>query len=384
MATEAVRPTLQWRVREWARRRYGEYDKRPFSERIEEFAARNGRGLLVLLAVILTAIAFSLFPGEARAIPQTPDMLPDNPGGYPFQTAIEGITEGFSGLLRDGANGVLNSATDLLMLAGGDTILGNSFTEMLSGPGGTTAASGLYRTFESVSHNIIVPFGQMIVSIFLVVALGNVVTNASKNEAGVDAWQLCMVFVSFGFASALVQSCWYLMVIAYNIVAYVINAVSATALTAIGSMAVPSECTAPGALLVIFIASLIIWIVCLLIMFIAQISCISRGLQIYVQTTLAPLPMAFITSESSRGMATGFLKRWMATLLAGLILILLIVCMNTIMSGMGDLSLGANVANDMDGVSAWLGQVFMTLMIYVAIAFCMFRSGQWAREFVGV
>ena len=83
-------------------------------------------------------------------------------------------------------------------------------------------------------------------------------------------------------------------------------------------------------------------------------------------------------------MATGFLKRWMATLLAGLILILLIVCMNTIMSGMGDLSLGANVANDMDGVSAWLGQVFMTLMIYVAIAFCMFRSGQWAREFVGV
>lgn len=371
---------LRWRVLDWAKRHFGEYDARPAKERLGEFFEKNARSLSVFVLVLAVAVAFALAPNEATAIPLTPDQLPDNPGSLPFETAAGDITSA----VRSWANGVLYNASGLLGMAGGDTILGNSFTEMLSGTGGTSAASGLYDVFNRVNHNIVVPFGQMLVTIFLVVALGSLVANAGKNEAGVDAWQLCMVFVGYGFASVLVQSCWYLMVIAYNLVTYVINAISATTLTSIGIMSIPSECTDLGALLVLLIASFVIWVVCLVVMGLSQISCISRGLQIYIYTALAPLPMAFIASESSRGMATGFLKRWMATLLAGLILVLLIICMNTIMGGMGDLSLAADAANDMAGVSAWIGQVFMTIMVYVAIAFCMLHAGQWAREFVGV
>lgn len=322
MDNAIAKTPLRWRAYDWARRHYSEYDRRPGRERMGEFIERNGRGLAVFALVLALACAFALVPHDARAIPLTPDMIPDNPGSPPFSNAIDGIAEGFSTLLRDACNGLLGVSVQLLALAGGETILGNNFTEMLSGPGGTSAAAGLYAIFESVNHTIIAPFAQMIVSIFFVIALGNVVANASKNEAGVDAWQLCMVFVGFGFATAIVQCCWELMVIAYNIVTYVINAVATTALTTIGTISVPPECTAPGALIVILIASFFIMLICALIMGITQISCISRGLQIYVYTTLAPLPMAFIASESSRGMATGFLKRWMATLLAGLILIL--------------------------------------------------------------
>ena len=107
-----------------------------------------------------------------------------------------------------------------------------------------------------------------------------------------------------------------------------------------------------------------------------------RSIQIYVYSAFASLPLAFFVSESGRSVATGFLKRYIAVLFSGAIMALLFMMMSAI-AATGGAATQPNFG-DADGVLTYCLQMFMGLVPYMAYAFCLFKSGAWAREFVGV
>ena len=124
-----------------------------------------------------------------------------------------------------------------------------------------------------------------------------------------------------------------------NIAAGVISAIGNDIEAVASLQTVPDSVENAGVLLSLALSSIIVVILAFFVMLITQASIIVRGFQIYIYTALAPIPLATLTSESGRVMGTGFLKRWLATILAGLVMILLLGCFSQIIHGMGSMAI---------------------------------------------
>ena len=79
-------------------------------------------------------------------------------------------------------------------------------------------------------------------------------------------------------------------------------------------------------------------------------------------------------------MATGFLKRYAALLLAGLLMAVLFVLFGLMIQS----QVLPAVPTEADKVAQWSVTMFEKIGWAVAFAYCLFKSGAWARDFVGV
>jgi len=346
------------------------------------------KGTLAAAALVAAALCCLLAaPDEAEALPiLVPIIAGVLAGAIALDTALPGAVSWISDLLREACNFLFSSAQGFLDVAANGSILGNSFMGMFASGsfGGSEAAGGLAEHLHYIQEAYIIPVAMLIATIVFAIALGSLLSDAGGAEAGIDTWQLCWAFISWAGVSVIIQGSWEMMEVAYNITADLIGRIGGDIHTALNLQVVGDDIVNGGVLLALLLGAILVWAMSIVVALITHASVLVRGFQIYVYTTLAPIALAFLGSRSSRAMATGFIKRWLATLLAGVIMVLLLLCFSELVSGMG-MDVGSVAAADgADAVVLWMNNLILSFPLYIAIAFCMVQSGAWAREFVGV
>lgn len=363
-----------------ARAALEERDERPLRERAASLA--SSWRLWLPLAVIAAALAACALTGpEAGADPADRwdggAELDQNDG---IASAVGSTVAGWiAPALRGLANMIFDSAQGFLGNVSGGGMLGATFGKMFEAVSDGSAAAGLASWLHGVQASLIVPYASLVLTVFLVVSIASLLSTAGTNECRISVDRVMMIFVGYTLASLFVQNSWEIMALAYDIVAGLIRKISYTVSAASAVTVVPEDYSDIGGLMMLIVAGLIVWLISIVVAVVVQFSVVARGLQIYVMTTLAPISLAFMGSDSARNMGTGFLKRWFATLLAGVIMALLLGCMSYVVG-----NTGAITAVDTSDVAGWVNGLVMTLPVYISIAFAMAQSGAWARELVGV
>lgn len=357
-----------------------------------ELAERSVPGKLVYLAshhkiicafaillVALSAFCVMLIstPSEAEALPGIAmvPIISDIAGALGFDVVTNGIAE----LLKSAINGVLAGINAMLQSLASADVLTKNFSELFS---------AVYPVVYEIHHSAVIPIANVVLIIFLLVGLGKVVQEMNRSDTGVDLWALMWVFIAYAFAKVIIDASFELMVLAYNVVLALITNVSSVAqsMGAMNPLAgetgfVGDDIKNAGVLLTMLFFSLIAFLVTIFVFLGAHAAVIARAAQIYVYTCFSPIPLAFLVSESSRQMATGFIKKYLAVLFAGAIMILLFVMMSAMINGVA--LTDVDPTDDL-GIVNWYLQMLYSLVSIVAFGICIFRSGAWARDFVGL
>lgn len=285
-----------------------------------------------------------------------------------------------SPMLRSGANVMLS-------------LVGNQLNQVTAGDMLTRNFDNLIPSIQPILYNIhqnaAIPIANIVLCIFLVVGLCKAISHMGQAETGINIMELLMVFCVFALVKSCIDSSFAWMKFGYDICRWLIVLTQRNAnLSGDGSgtqiSAIPDDMGNCGVLCAIIIVSVLMLIVAFIIVAIAQVTVIVRSIQIYVYTAFAALPLAFFVSESSRSIATGFLKRYVALLFSGAILVLLFCCMSAI-NGISLTSFATSVDwHTAEGSTNAISNIFFSIIPYIAFAFCIVKSGAWAREFVGI
>ena len=322
-------------------------------------------GAAALAAAVLVACAVSAAaPGEAHAIAWFVPIIVGAIGAGVAGLAATAVAGSVEEALRGLINSILSVNQTLIgSIAGADGLVDN-FSNLIS---------EAYPVIQTVHASAVMPLAYVVLAIFFCAALVRLLEEIGAAETGVDLWRIIWVFILFAFAKIVIDNSWGLALAAYSIVTQFTEQI-VQASTAAGDF----NNTALLLLMVIF--ALLSMVFTMAVVAASHFTLIVRAIQLYVYTAFAPIPLATFVSPSARPIATGFVKSYVALLLTGAILALLI-CLFSVMGG--QLVIEAQ-PDSPEGVITWCVNIFVNLIVYVAFAWAMFRSGAWARELVGL
>ncbi|MEG0503957.1 MAG: hypothetical protein RR547_04875, partial [Raoultibacter sp.] len=191
------------------------------------------------------------------------------------------------------------------------------------------------------------------------------------------------IFVLYGVGKILVDNSFELCVLVYDIIKALISSVIAqgTLAGALTVSPVGEEVQNAGALLIMIMTSFAVWAVVAVVCVLSQVVVIARAIKIYVMTCYAAIPLAFFISDSSRSMATGFVKKYIATLFAGAILALLFMMFGAVV---GNMAMTSVTPDSYEHIVQWCCEMLFSLTTVIAFGWAVAKSGAWAQEFVGL
>lgn len=297
--------------------------------------------------------------------------LPDAAYANPITDMVD---SGISGLLRDGCNAMLSLSNEIASMAADIGFLTDGFDELFP---------TVYPILRSIWRTVTIPVSNIVLAVCLVAGLVKVVSNMGRSDGGVDMWQLVMVFVGFTFMLTAVNSSWTLMVMMFDMARDMIHVVMSAGIDAgaLSAAEIPDDVVGSGYLLVALLVCMLVAAVSILTYMITYGVMIVRCIQVYLMTAFGAIPLCFIISESSRQIATGFAKRYMALLFSGVIIMMLILMYSAIV---GLFTFTAGPITDAESGNEFLMGLVGTLTASAAYAYCMAKSGSWARDFFGI
>lgn len=333
-----------------------------------------GAGALLLCLVISLAIT-AINPPEAHAI--APIII----GGGLIISAIAGIalgggaaSEWLSDLFRNGINGLLDMMSSMVaMTVNGDTLTAR-FSDLLS---------GVYPIIYYIHHIAVMPMAYIVAAICLVVGLIKIFSEAGQHEASVDLYKVVMTFMLFAVGFNAINYSFEIMLAIYSIITNFINAILSAGGTALGASFHPvdSDVGDLGILFTMFISAFFAWIVTVGVFLLSQAAILVRSIQIYAMTCFSPPFLACFVNETSRPTATGYLKKYIATVGAGALLALLFIMFAAVAGSTATTSVAPDSA---ENIMRWCLEVISSLITLVAFGFCIFKSGSWVRDWIGV
>lgn len=327
----------------------------------------------LLLAVVLFAGA--LCPGaQAEAIAPIIVGAIAVAGLVGASVGIDAATSSLSDGLRDSCNGNLSLAVSIMHWSADLGMLTDRFEQLF--PSIVPIVQGIHNT-------VAVPIANIVLAIFLVVGLLKLLNRAGQYESGIDVWQLIMVFCLYALMKTGIDASYGIMVLFYNIVRTLIVGTKDFGFSdeQFAVQGIPDDVTGLGWLLTAWFVTILVILIALAVAAITYIVVLVRSVQIYVYTTFASIPLSFLITESGRSVATGFLKRYIAVLGAGVIMALLLVMQSAIIGNIG--ASGTAITSFETGIQ-FLGEIILSTISMIAFAFCMFKSGAWARDFMGI
>lgn len=346
--------------------------------RITQFALAHPFGASVVAAWALLGsilVAMALEPESAHAaIPLVPivigSVVAAVGGGFVLGEAGGAIQD----WLRDCVNAIISVSSSMVS----SLVHSDALTKPFDGMFET-----VYPVVYSIHQSVVITLADVVLVVFLLVGLGKLVQDINRTESGVDLWRLVMLFVAFSFCKTIIDSSFELMVFVYEIVRALIQSVMeiGEAGGALSVTPVGEDVKNAGVLMLMLLVSALSMLVVSGACMIAVGATIVRGVKIYVMTCYAPIPLAFFVSDSSRPMATGFLKRYLATLFSGAILALLFMMFGALV---GNMSMTSTAPDSFEHIVQWCCEMMFSLVGVCAFGWAVYKSGSWAQEFVGL
>lgn len=281
---------------------------------------------------------------------------------------------------------LLNALTDWLkeLLAGA---IASNLTNMvdsvngkvgdIAGQVGQTPAGwngGIYSMIQNLSNNVILPIAGVILALVMTMEFIHIIMD-KNNMAEIDTWSFLMWVFKTACAILIVSNTWNIVMAVFDVSQTVVN--NASGLIA-GNTAIDMSSTFSGledtlmamelgALIGIWFQSMIVQLSMHILSILITLICFGRMIEIYLVTSVAPIPMATMMNHNWGQMGQNYLRSLAALAFQGFLIIVCVAIYAVLVQNM--------VIEDDISLAIW------TVMGYtVLLCFTLFKTSSLAKS----
>lgn len=279
---------------------------------------------------------------------------------------LDWLEEWFKGVLIDGITSNLTGLFDTV-----NTKVGGIAADVGATPQGWN--SGVFNMLRSLSETVIVPIAGAILALIMCYELIQLIAERN-NMHDMDSWMLFRWVFKSAAAIILVSNTWNIVMAVFDITQSVVNQ-SAGVIIGNTSIDITSVVTNLdtrlsamdiGGLLGLWFQSLFVGLTMNILSICIMLVVYGRMIEIYLVTSLGPIPLATIGNSEWRGMGQGYLKSLFAL---GFQAFLIMVVTGIYAVLVQSIALSADVS----------GAIWGCMGYTVLLCFCLFKTGSIAK-----
>ena len=279
---------------------------------------------------------------------------------------LDWLEEWFKGVLIDGITSNLTGLFDTV-----NTKVGEIAADVGATPQGWN--SGIFNMLRNLSETVIVPIAGAILALIMCYELIQLIAERN-NMHDMDSWMLFRWVFKSAAAVLLVANTWNIVMGVFDITQSVVNQ-SAGVIISDTSIDITSVVTDLdnrlsgmdiGGLLGLWFQSLFVGLTMNILSICIMLVVYGRLIEIYLVTSLGPIPLATIGNSEWRGMGQGYLKSLFAL---GFQAFLIMVVTGIYAVLVQSIALSADVS----------GAIWGCMGYTVLLCFCLFKTGSIAK-----
>lgn len=279
---------------------------------------------------------------------------------------LDWLEEWFKGVLIDGITSNLTGLFDTV-----NTKVGEIAADVGATPQGWN--SGVFNMLRNLSETVIVPIAGAILALIMCYELIQLIAERN-NMHDMDSWMLFRWVFKSAAAIILVSNTWNIVMGVFDITQSVVNQ-SAGVIIGNTSIDITSVVTDLdnrllamdiGGLLGLWFQSLFVGLTMNILSICIMLVVYGRMIEIYLVTSLGPIPLATIGNSEWRGMGQGYLKSLFAL---GFQAFLIMVVTGIYAVLVQNIALSADVS----------GAIWGCMGYTVLLCFCLFKTGSIAK-----
>ena len=298
-----------------------------------------------------------------------------------YASIADDINKWLCGVLRDTCNYIFNAQVNVLKSIGYEGVLSAAFDQML----GTAGTVTMYSVARSVWEVAILPIGCGVLSFVFTVKLIKISQRMDGNAAMPGVKEVVFLLVFFAVFLFLVQNSFDIMQSIYAVVKLAIDRVVGIVGTGgaidLSTVSIVTTDDNVAALLAMLIVALISWLVVIIAYVTALVVSWARAIQLYIMAAFAPIPFSLMALEETRQAGVGYLKNFVAVCLAGVIILVLLICFPIILGGLNAATAGTGTP--IDSIVGGLSYALQYLGMCILLVLSLVKSGAWARDIMG-
>lgn len=279
---------------------------------------------------------------------------------------LDWLEEWFKGVLIDGITSNLTGLFDTV-----NTKVGEIAADVGATPQGWN--SGVFNMLRNLSETVIVPIAGAILALIMCYELIQLIAERN-NMHDMDSWMLFRWVFKSAAAIILVSNTWNIVMAVFDITQSVVNQSAGVIIgnTSIDITSVVTDLDTRlsamdiGGLLGLWFQSLFVGLTMNILSICIMLVVYGRMIEIYLVTSLGPIPLATIGNSEWRGMGQGYLKSLFAL---GFQAFLIMVVTGIYAVLVQSIALSADVS----------GAIWGCMGYTVLLCFCLFKTGSIAK-----
>ena len=279
---------------------------------------------------------------------------------------LDWLEEWFKGVLIDGITSNLTGLFDTV-----NTKVGEIAADVGATPQGWN--SGVFNMLRNLSETVIVPIAGAILALIMCYELIQLIAERN-NMHDMDSWMLFRWVFKSAAAIILVSNTWNIVMAVFDITQSVVNQSAGVIIgnTSIDITSVVADLDTRlsamdiGGLLGLWFQSLFVGLTMNILSICIMLVVYGRMIEIYLVTSLGPIPLATIGNSEWRGMGQGYLKSLFAL---GFQAFLIMVVTGIYAVLVQSIALSADVS----------GAIWSCMGYTVLLCFCLFKTGSIAK-----
>lgn len=279
---------------------------------------------------------------------------------------LDWLEEWFKGVLIDGITSNLTGLFDTV-----NTKVGEIAADVGATPQGWN--SGVFNMLRNLSETVIVPIAGAILALIMCYELIQLIAERN-NMHDMDSWMLFRWVFKSAAAIILVSNTWNIVMAVFDITQSVVNQSAGVIIgnTSIDITSVVTDLDTRlsamdiGGLLGLWFQSLFVGLTMNILSICIMLVVYGRMIEIYLVTSLGPIPLATIGNSEWRGMGQGYLKSLFAL---GFQAFLIMVVTGIYAVLVQNIALSADVS----------GAIWGCMGYTVLLCFCLFKTGSIAK-----
>ena len=283
---------------------------------------------------------------------------------------IDWLNDWIKGILIDGIIGNLSGMFDTV-----NQKVGEIAGEVGATPQGWNA--GIFNMIRSLSETVIIPIAGAVLAFVMTYELIQMVTE-KNNLHDIDTWMFFKwVFKSFA-AVLIVTNTWNIVMGIFDMAQQVVNQSAGVIIgntsidmaTVITDLEARLDALSLGGLVGLWFQSLFVGLTMNILSICIMLVIYGRMIEIYLVTSLGPIPLATMTNSEWRSMGQNYLKSLLAL---GFQAFLIMVCVGIYAVLIQTIAVTADIS----------GAVWTVMGYTVLLCFCLLKTGGMAKALFG-
>jgi len=279
------------------------------------------------------------------------------------------ITEWLKGLLIDGIMGNLSGLFDNV-----NNQVGEIATQVGTSPAAWNA--GVFSLIRQLSETVVLPIAGMVLTFVMCYELIQMIVDCN-NLHDIDTWMFFKwVFKTF-VAVMILSNTFNIVMAVFDVAQSVVNSAGglisgSTAVTSGMMDTLEAELTAMdlGPLLGLFLQSFMIQIIVLAMNIVVFVIVYGRMIEIYLLTSLAPIPMATVVNREIGSMGHNYFRSLLAVAFQGFLILVCVAIYAVLVQSIA-------VSGDP------IGAIWNCIGYTVLLCFTLFKTGSLAKSIFG-